>query len=573
MTTPPTGTNRPEQTAGSGDAGTRLRKLYTDEWAWRTGEFGPMTMRPAHEVVGFLPQVDEASQEARRQRWEETLAALEQIPRSDLDPSEQVDYDVYAQQLRTLIDNQQFRMWQRPANADSAFWRNLTFGAMRQILQTEETARTYLARLSQIPRYFAQHTENMRAGVRRGFGPPRVTMAGREEPVRAVAQADDVTQLALYAPLRTLPEAMDAVVREHLQQEAATLLREAVVPAYAELLQFLTTEYLPHLPEAIAAHDQPDGEAFYAAQLREYTTTDLSPQQIFDIGIEHVASIRAEMAQVAAEVGYANDVPGLLAFMRTDPQFYATTPRQLIAEAAYTCKAFDGVVHQYFGTLPEQRFAIVPTPADIAPFDTFGRGAPDAYILNTYNLPARPLYSLPALTLHESAPGHSFQLSLARELDLPDFRRQYISAFGEGWGLYCERLGVEMGMYETAYEMMGMLSFQMWRAVRLVVDTGMHALGWSREAAQDFLRENTAIAEHEIVTEIDRYIAWPGQAAAYYLGQLSIQKMRVRAESELGPDFDIRAFHDTVLGLGSVPLEVFESLMQTVIDGWKRGVQ
>ncbi|MGC0273264.1 DUF885 domain-containing protein [Pseudactinotalea sp. Z1739] len=559
--TPPAGPGRTTTSAAEA-----LRDLYAQEWAWRTGELGPLTMTQPTEVVGFLPQVDEASQERRRQRWEQTLVALERIPRSELTETERLDYDVYAQQLQTLVASQRFRLWERPVNADSAFWRNLTFGAMRQVLMTDDDARSYLGRLAQIPRYFAQQTENMRAGLARGFGPPRITLTGREEPVRAVAQAADVTELALFAPLRTLPEAIDAAVREELQQEAAALLREVVVPAYAELLEFLVTEYLPNLPESIAAHDQPEGEAFYAAQLREFTTTDLSPQQIFDIGMEHVRAIRAEMEQVAAEVGFTGDVAGMLAFMRADAQFYASTPRQLIAEAAYTCKAFDGVIHRYFGRLPDQRFAIVQTPPDIAPFDTFGRGAPDAYILNTYNLPARPLYSLPALTLHESAPGHSFQLSLARELDLPDFRRQYISAFGEGWGLYCERLGVEMGMYTTPFETMGMLSFQMWRAVRLVVDPGMHALGWSREQAQDFLRENTAIAEHEIVTEIDRYIAWPGQAAAYYLGQLSIQKMRARAEAELGAHFDIRDFHDTVLGLGSVPLAVFEEHMERFID-------
>lgn len=562
MTTSATGA-RNLQTPGT--AGERLRALIDSEWKWRTGEFGHLTMPPANEVVGFLPQVDQSAQEARQHRWEQTQSELTHIPREELSAAEQVDYDVYSEQLRTLVGAQQFRMWQRPANADSAFWRGLTFSSMRQVLESEEAARTYLGKIAQIPRYFAQHTENMRAGLARGFGPPRLTMQGREEPVRAVAETTDVRELALYAPLRTLPESMDAVVRDLLKAEATTLLRDVVVPAYAELLTFLTTEYLPHLPTSIAAHDQPDGEAFYAAQLREYTTTELSPQEIFHIGMAEVTKIRAEMEQVAADVGFADDVPGLLAFMRSDPQFYATTPRQLRAEAAYTCKAFDGVVHRYFGTLPDQRFAIVPTPADIAPFDTFGRGAPDAYILNTYNLPARPLYSLPALTLHESAPGHSFQLSLARELDLPDFRRLYISAFGEGWGLYCERLGVEMGMYETPYEMMGMLSFQMWRAVRLVVDPGMHALGWTREQAQDFLRTNTAIAEHEIVTEIDRYIAWPGQAAAYYLGQLSIQKMRAKAQEALAQSFSIREFHDTVLGLGSVPLAVFEDQMQAFI--------
>lgn len=564
------GISAPTHGAASSPAAHRLRTLYTQEAAWRAAELGPITMPAAGAVVDFLPQVDEASQLARHTRWEQTLAEAREIPRAELTAEEAIDLDIYINQLMTLIDAQRFRLWERPANADSAFWRNLTFGALRQVLRTEEDAQRYLRRLSDIPRYFEQQTTNMRAGVARGFGPPRITMSGREAPVREGAETDDVTTLALYAPLHTLPASMDEAVRSWWAQEARQVLEQQVVPAYQQLLDFLTTEYLPRLPEAIAAVDQPDGAAFYAAQLREYTTTELSPREIHDIGMAEVAAIREEMQGIAMQLDF-EDVDSLLTHMRTSSQFYATTPRQLIAEAAYTCKAFDSVVHQYFGRLPRQRFGITPTPADLAPFDTFGRGAPDAYILNTYNLPARPLYSLPALTLHESAPGHSFHLSLTQELDLPEFRKIYISAFGEGWGLYCERLGVEMGMYETPYEVMGMLSFQMWRAVRLVVDPGIHAFGWSRKQAQDFLRSNTAIAEHEIVTEIDRYIAWPGQAASYYLGQLSIQAMRTKAQNALGHRFDIREFHDTVLALGSAPLSVLERRISDFID--ERSIQ
>jgi uncharacterized protein (DUF885 family) len=287
---------------------------------------------------------------------------------------------------------------------------------------------------------------------------------------------------------------------------------------------------------------------------------ELSPQEIFDIGQREVAAIRAEMEEIAAQVGFAGDVPGLLEFMRTDPRFYAKTAKELLMVAAYEAKKFDLVVDRFFGKLPEMRFGIVEVPPDLAPFYTFGRGGLGRYTLNTYNLPARPLYSIPALTLHEAAPGHAFQIPFAHEQKHhPAFRRHvYISAYGEGWALYTERLGVEMGIYETPFDMMGMLSFQMWRAVRLVVDPGMHALGWSREQAQDFMRANTAIADHEITTEIDRYIAWPGQACAYHLGQLKIWELRRRAEEALGEAFNIRNFHDAVLSLGSVPLTVLE---------------
>ncbi|WP_022873677.1 DUF885 domain-containing protein [Nesterenkonia alba] len=548
-----------DQAAATTEAGAALEALYTAEWQWREAELGSGRAKPDEKPDDFMPDVSEEAQLRRLQKWQSTLEQLRAIDRDELSAEEQTTYDVYENQLQTFIESQQFRTWERPVTADNAFWRNLAFGAARQHFETADAAEAYLRKLSQVPRYIDQQIENMRTGVTRGFGPAKVCMTGREEPVRAVAQETDAAALPFYKPFAELPAVMPEATRAKLQAEAVHILGEQIIPAYGKLYEFLTTEYLPNLPESIATYDQPEGEAFYASQLREFTTTDYTADQIHAIGVEHVAKIKAEMVEIAQETGFGDDVDALIEFMRTDEQFYAKTPKELVAYAAYTCKAFDGVIHQYFGKLPHQRFSIMETPREIAAFDTFGRGAPDKYILNTYNLPARPLYSLPALTLHESSPGHSFQLSLALELDLPEFRRQYISAFGEGWGLYCERLGDEMGMYETPYERMGMLSFQMWRAVRLVVDTGMHALGWSREQAQDFLRSNTAIAEHEIVTEIDRYISWPGQACAYYLGQLTIEKLRAQAEAELGEAFSIRDFHDKVLSLGSVPLRVLET--------------
>lgn len=549
-------------------AGTALAEIIDAEWAWREAEFGSLSHKAT--IVDFLPDVGLEAQERRQSMWEATLVRLDAIDAATLSASERIDFQVYREQLVTLIAAQRHRMWERPVTADSAFWRGLAFDAYRLVLEHEAAAEAYLRMLRDIPRYFSQQIENMRAGVTRGFGPARICMSGREEPVRAIAEAKEVTEVAFFGPFRRLPTVMPAEVRDRLRAEALTVLTAEVIPAYRRLLAFLTGEYLPQLPDSIAAVDQPGGMDFYRSQIREYATIDLTPQEIFDLGQSEVGKIRAEMEEIAAEVGFAGDLPGLFAYMRTDPQFYATTPRQLLAEAAYTCKAFDRVVHEYFGRLPQQRFAVMETPKELAAFDTFGRGAPDRYLVNTYNLPARPLYSLPALTLHESAPGHSFQLSLAEELEVKDFRKRYISAFGEGWGLYCERLGDEMGMYETPFERLGMLSFQMWRAVRLVVDPGMHALGWSREKAQDFLRENTAIAEHEIVTEIDRYISWPGQATAYYLGQLTIEKLRAEAEEALGESFSIRDFHDCVLGMGSVPLSVLETEVREWIVGQGR---
>jgi uncharacterized protein (DUF885 family) len=288
---------------------------------------------------------------------------------------------------------------------------------------------------------------------------------------------------------------------------------------------------------------------------------------IHRLGLSEVAKIRAEMESVKKDADFEGDLPAFLHFLRTDPQFYPKTADQLMKEAAWHAKRFDGMAGKWFGRLPRQRFAIIEVPPDIAPFYTAGRGGPGMYLVNTYNLPSRPLFQLPALTLHESAPGHAFQIPLAAEnTSLKPFRRNsYISAYGEGWALYTERLGEEMGFYRTPYERFGMLSYQMWRAARLVIDTGIHSKGWTREQAQKYFRDNTALSEHEITTEVDRYIGWPGQALSYYIGELTIQKARAKAEKALGPKFDIRAFHDTVLSLGSVPMPVLEARVDRFI--------
>jgi len=271
-------------------------------------------------------------------------------------------------------------------------------------------------------------------------------------------------------------------------------------------------EYVPGARATLAAEAMPNGKAYYQAKIKEFTTLDLTPDQVHQIGLSEVAKIHAEMVAVMKETGFQGDFPAFLHFLRTDPQFYAKSPSELLMRAAWIAKQFDGKAATYFGHLPRSRFAIKPVPADLAPFYTSGRGGPGIYLVNTYNLPARPLYNLTALTLHESAPGHAFQMPLALEhTDQPEFRQKvYISAYGEGWALYCEKLGLEMGMYETPYDRFGMLTYQMWRAARLVVDTGVHAKGWTREQALAYLHDNTALADHEIGTEVDRYIAWPG---------------------------------------------------------------
>jgi len=353
-----------------------------------------------------------------------------------------------------------------------------------------------------------------------------------------------------------------------LRAQGVEAIRQSILPVYLSLLAFFREEYFPNAREALAAESLPDGKAYYRAKIKEFVTEDFAPETIHKIGVDEIARIHSEMLDTVKASGFKGDFQSFLKFLRTDPQFYAKTPEQLLKEAAWIAKEFDGVSGQFFGRLPRQRFAIRPVPEDEAPFYTSGRGGPGVYLVNTQDLPSRALYSLPALTLHESAPGHAFQMPLALEhKNLPEFRRVYISAYGEGWALYCEILGTEMGIYHTPYDTFGMLSYQAWRAARLVVDTGIHSLGWTREQAQKYLHDNTALSDHEIETEVDRYISWPGQSLSYYLGELTILEARRKAETALGDRFDIRAFHDAVLQTGCVPLPVLREHIDAFIAG------
>jgi len=550
-------------TAGAADQ--RFRSIYQDEWKWRIGQRLAWDEESPRSESGELARVDAATQAARLAYWQGVLGKLDAIKPADLSPAEKINYAVYRAQIAAFVDAQRFREYEQPVNADSAFWSDITYIARRP-LKTEAEYRTYLRQLADLPRYFADETTNMRAGLARGFTPPKVTLNGREAPLVAIAEAKNPQDTVYYTPFKTMPATIPAATQEALRADALKLIRGAVQPAYAAVLKFVREDYFPKARTALAAESLPDGKAYYQSKIVEFTTTSMSAAQIHEIGLAEMAKIRAEMGQTMAQAGFKGDLPAFLTFLRSDPQFYAKTPDELLKSAAWIAKKFDAKADQYFGYLPRRRFAIVPVPPDQAPYYTSARGGPGIYLVNTYNLPARALYSLPALTLHESAPGHAFQMPVALEQQgVPPFRRAYISAYGEGWALYCERLGSEMGIYETPYETFGMLSYQAWRAARLVVDTGIHAKGWTREQAQQYMHDNTALSDHEIETEVDRYISWPGQALSYYLGEMAIMKARAKAESALGQKFDIRAFHDTVLQLGAVPLPVLEARIDTFI--------
>jgi uncharacterized protein (DUF885 family) len=541
-------------------ADTRLQAIYADEWKWREEQF-PDNEDAQRRIQDHLPKVDPASQAMRLRTWQDVLQKLDGVAREELSAAEQINFDVYRPQIQALIADQQFHEYEMPANSDTTFWTDIGYTARRQYRSTQDY-RNWISQMKDIPRYFHEQMDEMRAGLKRGFTPPRVTLEGRDASITAVTDATPEASL-FYTPFKDMPGISDADKKE-LREQAINTIRDTVQPAYRELLTFFRGEYFPGTRTTLAAYDLPDGQAYYRARVRQFTTLDEDPAAIHAFGESEVARLHEQMLGAMKETGFTGDFPAFLAFLRKDPQFQAKTPEELLMRAAWIAKRFDGKASQYFGQLPRARFAIRPVPDDLAPFYTAGRGGPGVYLLNTYNLPSRPLYNLTALTLHESAPGHAFQLPLALEhKQQPAFRQHtYLSAYGEGWALYCELLGLEMGMYDTPYDRFGMLNYQIWRAARLVVDTGIHSQGWSRDRAIAYFRDYTALPHHEIDTEVDRYIAWPAQALSYYLGEDAIIKSRAKAEKALGPKFNVRAFHDTVLELGSVPIPV----LQTRID-------
>ncbi|HEU4774130.1 MAG TPA: DUF885 family protein [Lysobacter sp.] len=552
--------------ASAADA--RFQAIHEREWAWRKAQFGSADEDSDGAVSQHrLPSVDAASQAARLKVWEGVLAELAAIDPAQLSEDNRIHLAVYRPQVENLAAEVRFRAYEMPFNSDSSFWSNLGF-MTRRPMRTAADYRAYIDRLADVPRYFDEHIANMRAGLDRGFSVPRAVLDGRDVSIAAIADLDDPTKSTFYAPLRQLPASIPAAEQATLRADARAAIGDRMIPAYRKLLAFFRDEYVPRARTTLGASELPDGEVFYHQQIREYTTLDLSPDEIHRIGLDEVARIQAQMNTIIKEVGFQGSFAEFLQFLRTDPQFYAKTPQELLNRAAWIAKRIDGELGKFIGTLPRGRFTIVPVPEDIAPFWTSGRGGNGTYWLNTYDLPSRALYNLPALTLHEAAPGHAMQGALAAEqTGLPDFRREtYISAFGEGWGLYVEKLGEEMGIYQTPYEHFGRLTYEMWRAARLVIDTGVHAQGWTRDQALAYLRDHTALSEHEVTTEVDRYISWPGQALSYKLGELAIVRLRGEAEQALGDKFDLKAFHDMVLALGSVPLPVLESQVRAFIS-------
>ena len=539
-----------------------LRALYTAEWDWRQAEFDRVRIDGRWQAGDRMSSVTPEAWARRAAYRKDVLAKLEAIPLDALGREERINAEVFRTSLEASVANADWRTFEAPFNSDSFFWGGIN---PRQPYQTEADWRRFIARLGDVPRYFDEQIANMRSGLDRGWSVPRATLDGRDTTLVPYTQTGEDNPL--LATFERIPVSIPEPVRTQLRDEGRRVVLEQTVPAYGELLRFIRDDYFPRTRTTIAARDLPDGRAFYQSQIREYVTRDMSPREIHDLGLAEVARISAEMREVMTRAGFTGTFEEFLEYLRTDPRFYAKTPRELLAYTAWIAKKIDGELKHVVGTLPRYRFTILPVADDIAPIYTSGRGGLEACFFNTYDLPSRPLYNLPALVAHECAPGHSFQAALALEAPArPDFRQQtYFSGYGEGWGLYTEWLGTRMGIYETPYEEFGRLTFEMWRAARLVIDTGLHAYGWSRQQAIDYLASHTALARHDVVTEVDRYISWPGQALSYYIGYKTILDLRAEAERELGPAFDQRPFHDTILKLGSVPLRVLEEEVRRFI--------
>lgn len=554
----------------------QLAALFADEWSDRL-QRNPLfaSGMGVSDYNDRLPDVSPEAQQQNLQADQAYLDRLRDIDRSQLSGDSRENAELFEFIVGHRAELAKYRQYRIPILSDSGFHIRVQRMYESMPFATPQDYERYLQRLRALKPYFEQNIANMRTGIAEGFTQPQAILEGIVPSIAGpiVEQADDSI---FYSPFRRMPAHFSGGDIDRLRAEGERVIAETVVPAYAQFLEFFTEEYMPGARDTLGAIDMPDGAAYYEDLTRFYTTLDsATPDGIHDIGLREVARIRAEMEAIIRSVEFDGTFAAFIDYLRTDPQFYVDEPKQLLKEASYIAKKVDGQMPAFFRTLPRLPYGVQPVPADIAPNYTTGRywGAPIGgrrggyYMVNTHALDKRPLYTLAALTVHEGVPGHHHQSALRQEIEgRPDFRRAfYPHAFGEGWGLYTEKLAIEMDIYETPYDHFGRLSYEMWRAVRLVVDTGMHYKGWTREEAQDYLADNSALSLHNVRTEIDRYISWPGQALAYKMGELKILELRARAEQELGSDFDIRDFHDAILMTGGVPLDMLEREIEQFI--------
>ena len=567
--------------AVNADAGKELHLLFDQDWQARV-ERNPMlaTRMGLYHSNHLLLDASEKAYNQWSEKTQGMLKVLKSIDYTQLSQEDQINYQIFQRQLNRRISENTFKSYHLPFLSDSGFHTSILRLNTQVPLKTVKDYENFIARLKAVPDYFQQQTINMKAGLERGYSMPSVVMQGFNEVIEKGIEGG-WSKMGLWQPFENIPKHFSEKVKSRLAKEGRKALEQDVIPAYRKLHRFFEKEYIPNTKTSLAAYDFPNGKDYYQAQIDHYTTLSLTADEIHQIGLDEVARIRGEMEVIIDTVSFDGGFKDFLKFLRESPQFYAKTPEDLVKEASYIAKKMDGQLPKLFTRLPRQPYTVEPVPDAIAPKYTTGRylsapldsERPGTYWVNTYALDKRPLYVLEALTLHEAVPGHHLQNALNQELDnLPNFRRySYISAFGEGWGLYSERLGLEAGFYQDPYSNFGRLTYEMWRAARLVIDTGIHAKGWSREQAIKLLEDNSALSTHNIRTEVDRYISWPGQALSYKLGEIKIKELRQKAENELGEKFDIRLFHDEILKNGSVPLEVLQQQIDKFIQNTLEG--
>ena len=501
------------------------------------------------------------------------LKDIGKLDDSKLSESQKISADLLKYDLKNTVKSYEFKAYLNPLLSDSGF--HLSLNYQIRDLNNYAQVKAYLDKLNAIPEYVDQHFKLLREGLKQGINQPRVIFEGYENTYDSQI-VDNYKNSYFYKPFRNLPSTLSEKQKDSVLDAAEKAITNNVIPEFKRIKKFFETEYLPNTRTVLGVSETPDGEEYYDYLLEYYTTLDLSADEVHNIGLDEVKRINTEMKKVMTETGFQGTFAEFFEFLRTDEQFYAQTPEELLMFARDIAKRIDAKLPAYFTRLPRKPYGVAEVPAAIAPKYTTGRyiGASDEtqpgyYWVNTYDLPSRPKYVLPSLTAHEAVPGHHLQISLNNELgeEIPEFRRNfYISAFGEGWGLYSEFLAEEMGIYRNPYEVFGKLTYEQWRACRLVVDTGIHAKGWTREQAVDFMKKNTALSIHEINTEVDRYISWPGQAVSYKIGELKIRELRRKAEEALGPDFDIRKFHEVILEEGVVTLPILEKRVMDYIN-------
>ncbi len=553
----------------------QLQNLFDDAWKFQLAE-NPLfaTSAGTNDFNDRLPSVSLSDLKRRADFQRDLLKRLDALDKSRLGDEEQLDVEIFQVQVQDALAEFEHQSFLIPITVDSGF--HIEFARLpKQVpLRTARDYDNYIQRLRAFFAYVQQNVQLMKRGIETGITLPRVVLDGYEATIQSQV-VEDPEQSDFFVPFRTFPVTLSSAEQDRLRQAGKAAISQSVVPGYREFLRFMQQEYMPKARLTIATSDLPNGRDYYAYLVRHYTTLPLAAAEVHQTGLAEVQRIRVEMDDVIRKTGFSGSFAEFLKFLRTDPRFYAKSPEQLLKEASYIAKQMDGKLPSLFKTLPRLPYGLQPVPDDLAPKYTGGRyidapigsTQPGYYWVNTYALQNRPLYVLEALTFHEAVPGHHLQIALQQELKgLPDFRRfAGMVAFVEGWALYSERLGLEAGFYRDPYSQFGRLTYEMWRACRLVVDTGMHTMGWTREKAMEFLASNTALSLHEVKTETDRYIASPGQALAYKIGELKIRQLRREAEQALGESFDVREFHDVVLRCGAIPLAALERQVKSYI--------